>query len=491
MRKFFEKGLIAMFVVSAFAACKNDDSCKVSFPVAGAFVSDWGESTTVRFNAVNVKHIGVTSVTGGWKAEVDLASKTIVVTAPESADAEGADKKTNITLTAASPKGASAGAVLVAYLVDNTINLSGDGGHSNCYIAAVPNVKYKFDTTVKAETDEALATADVGILWQSSSALIQYLNLDDDGFANFYIGFGEDEDGEATSEAPDGNAVIAAYDSAGNIIWSWHIWTAAKDPRTENVATYSNGLTFMGRNLGAYANSDESEKTEDIWKAYGLYYQWGRKDPFLRPRYYDCARSMSETVYDADKNAVYISSEASDAEKGTVSYTIAHPDVFLTANAEDGGDWLYGAGDNSLWGTDGAKTEYDPCPKGWRVPSKDAFAVLDIAETEDNMDLDKAKKIFGWNLTDKGSSAKYFYLGGGYKSYFNGLLSNLNYKDEYPYTPVPWVGYYWTDGVGSMLPSKGIAMFFDLNTSRAVVNAFDPHSEQYRANAMQVRCVKE
>ena len=490
MRRFFGKALVMSVVVMALAACKSKDSCKISFPVAGAFVSDWGESTTVKFNAVNVEHIGVVSITGGWSAEVDLASRTIVVTAPASADAEDAAKTSNITLSAASPKGASAGAVLMAYLVDDAVDLSADASHSNCYVVSEPNTRYKFDTKYRGESNDALATAEIGIIWQSETTLIQYLYMDADGYANFYLGYGTDDDGKTTEEAPDGNALIGAYDNAGNIIWSWHIWAASKDPRTENVAEYSNGITFMGRNLGAYGNSNEATDTADIWKSYGLYYQWGRKDPLFRPAYYDCARNADETLYNASKNYVYVSMNEADAEKGNVKYATAHPTVFLKSTTENRGDWLYGAGDNSLW-SDGEKGLYDPCPKGWRVPSKDAFSVLDIAEAEDNMDLDKAKKIFGWSLTDTGTSQKYFYLGAGYRSYFDGILSNVNYKNEYPYTPVPWVGYYWTSGVGSDDASKSVAMFFDLNTSRAVVNAFDPQSEQYRANAMQVRCVKE
>ena len=80
--------------------------------------------------------------------------------------------------------------------------------------------------------------------------------------------------GEITFRATDrkGNAVIAAKDAAGNILWSWHIWLT--DQPVEHVYK-NNAGTVMDRNLGA-----TSATPGDIG-ALGLLYQWGRKDPFL------------------------------------------------------------------------------------------------------------------------------------------------------------------------------------------------------------------
>jgi hypothetical protein len=66
----------------------------------------------------------------------------------------------------------------------------------------------------------------------------------------------------------------------------------------------------------------------------------------------------------------------------------------------------------------------------------------------------------------------------------------MNYRDEYPYTPKPWAGYYWTAGVGSSVELSS-AMYFDLTTSRATVNVYRAVTDQKRGNAMQIRCMKE
>lgn len=479
MKNILSKGLIAILITAVFAACKKDDTCTISVPLNGAFVQDWGESTTIKFATSNVSSVTVTA-TNGWSGTANLSTHTLTITAPESEETENAARTSTITLSAVSPGGDTASASVNAYIVSNVVDLS-EEGTSNCYIVTAPATRYRFDTAFKGESGERIAAASVGVVWQSASSLIKHLTLGSDGFAEFYVDYATDSD----TELRESNALIGAYDSAGNIIWSWHLWLTNSDPRTEEgVATYSNGVTFMGRNLGAAGNSDGSTDTDEILASYGLYYQWGRKDPFPRPKYYNCAGNYDESLFNGSNSSIYLTIEETDASKGTIAYATANPTIMLSAPDGNNGDWLYG-GSNPLW-ADSGKSMYDPCPKGWSVPEADAFTVLDIAEAEDNMDLDLAKKTFGWALSDT-TGDKYFYTGAGYRSYFDGILSNINYKDEYPYTPVPWVGYYWTKGTEG---TNGVAMFFDLNTSRAVINAFVPQSSQYRANAMQVRCVK-
>lgn len=479
MKNILSKGLIALLITIVFVACKKDDSCSISAPVTGAFVEDWGESTTIKFETSNVETVTVTA-TNGWSGVANLATHTLTITAPESEDAENAGTKTAITLSAVSPGGAVSSATVNAYIVPGIVDLSADGT-SNCYIATSPNTRYRFNTGVKGESGGALATASIDIVWQTHTPIIRYLTLDNNGYANFYVDYASGSE----TELREGNALIGAYNSAGELIWSWHIWLTNSDPRTEEgVATYTNGVTFMARNLGAAGNSAGSTATDDILASYGLYYQWGRKDPLPRPRYYNCAGSYNEALYNGKNTAIYYSVEETDAKKGTVAYATANPLTMLIAPESNNGDWYYG-GSSTLWSSS-EKSVYDPCPKGWTVPDADAFTTLDIAEEDDNMDLEVAKKSFGWFLSDA-NGEKHFYTGAGYRSYFNGTISNVNYKDEYPYTPVPWIGYYWTTGVDG---SNAIAMFFDLNTSRAAINAFSPKLSEHRANAMQVRCVK-
>lgn len=479
MRNIIAKGIAILAVIALCGACKKDDSCSITVPLNGAFVQAWGETATLRFETSNVVSVTVTA-TNGWSGEADLASHTLVITAPES-DAENAAEKSVLTLSAVSPGGAISSATVNAYIVPATTDLSADGT-ANCYIVTKPNMRYSFDATLKGNSQERIVPAEATIVWQTANKVIKHLELTKDGHVEFYV----DYDTGSETDLKESNALIGVTDTAGNLIWSWHLWLTNSDPRTEEgVAEYSNGVTFMARNLGAQGNSNGETDTDAILASYGLYYQWGRKDPMPRPRYYNCANNYDESRYNANGNYVYLTVEETAAATGTIAYATAHPDIMLTAPDTNNGDWLQG-GNNSLWGGGATKSMYDPCPHGWNVPDADAFTTLDIAAEEDNMDLETAKKLFGWALSDA-NGEKHFYTGAGYRSYFDGIISNVNYKDEYPYTPLPWVGYYWTRGAEG---NKGVAMFFDLNTSRAVINGFVPRSAEYRANAMQVRCVK-
>lgn len=68
-----------------------------------------------------------------------------------------------------------------------------------------------------------------------------------------------------------GNAVVAAKDASGVILWSWHIWLT--DQPNEEVYKNDAGV-MMDRNLGALSVQKGSVLS------LGLLYQYGRKDPF-------------------------------------------------------------------------------------------------------------------------------------------------------------------------------------------------------------------
>ena len=94
-----------------------------------------------------------------------------------------------------------------------------------------------------------------------------------------------------------GNALIAAYNSKGDIVWSWHIWVTENEPGNVSSAilytTYAwngdgintsvrvPGYDIMPCNLGALRNEpDPLDADNTIKETYGMLYQWGRKDPF-------------------------------------------------------------------------------------------------------------------------------------------------------------------------------------------------------------------
>lgn len=155
----------------------------------------------------------------------------------------------------------------------------------------------------------------------------------------------------------EGNAVIAAKDAIGNILWSWHIWFT--DTPEEQIY-YNNAGTMMDRNLGA-----TSTTPNDI-KALGLLYQWGRKDPFLG--------ASSNIEYTAAKSTIrWPSPTISESTTGTIEYAISNPTTFIyVPDYNNEPHWLYG-GNGNLWKSN--KTIYDPCPAGWHVPDVEVWEI--------------------------------------------------------------------------------------------------------------------
>ena len=106
----------------------------------------------------------------------------------------------------------------------------------------------------------------------------------------------------------EGNAVIAAKDANGTILWSWHIWLTDEP---EGHVYNNNAGTMMDRNLGA------TSTTPGDVGALGLIYQWGRKDPFLG------SSSISSEVY--AQSTITWPSYVTSTSNGTIEYAISHP----------------------------------------------------------------------------------------------------------------------------------------------------------------------
>ena len=254
----------------------------------------------------------------------------------------------------------------------------------------------------------------------------------------------------------EGNAVVAAKDAAGTILWSWHIWLT--DQPQEQIYNNSAG-TMMDRNLGA------TSATPGDVGALGLLYQWGRKDPFLG------FSSISSEV-EAQSTITWPSAVSSDSSTGTVDYVTSHPMTFVKGVSPSSYDWHYSSRDNTLWQSE--KTIYDPCPVGWRVTDGGDEGVWSIAQ---GSILDYYRSYDGTNegmnfSGDFGSFSTLWYPASGYRNDVDGALYSVGDS-----------GYYW-----SVTPFGG--------SSASSLNFYDngnvhPAGYKSRAQGNSVRCLKE
>ena len=344
-------GLVcAVAAVVFFASCSKDkESGTIAFDSPAVFL-EAGDEATVGFSAANIESFSITGKPTGWNDPIiDEANRTITVVSPVTFD-DDAVKSGSVTLTGKVHGGSTASATLFVGVVD-TEDMSGKP--ANSYLVNKKETNYLIDAMYKGDLTE-LATSSVDVIWQSQSNLIQYLEMKG-GKASFYVA-ADSDNGDRIKE---GNAVIGAYDAGGTLIWSWHVWAADYDPDAEGGAVDFNGYTMMTRNLGALA--DDNSTVEDILASYGLYYQWGRKDPFIGPASYNASNGASASMYNGAGSRVYLQTAASSAETGTVAYAVQHPLTFITGVSGSENDWLWSAHSGDLWSAS-EKSAYDPCP---------------------------------------------------------------------------------------------------------------------------------
>ena len=423
MKRFTAFVALVLLAAAAAVSCSKDkDAGKLAFDRPAVFLQPGG-TATVGFSSTDIKSYSISSKPVGWDDAIVLDEGAMSVGSPlppSSKTMPGRTKEPRKrkggTVGNADPRGnLFRGKRVTATLfvsVSKTVDMS--DRPANSYLVNGRECNFTFDAMHKGDGQSALATASVDIVWQSKTNLIQYLSLDD-GKVSFYVGADEDED----DRIDEGNALIGAYDADGTLIWSWHVWAADYDPDADGGSVVFNGYTMMNRNLGALANGNET--TDEILASYGLYYQWGRKDPFIGPSTYRADNGSSASMYNAKSGTVKLESVESDAETGTADYAVQHPLEYITGTADSDYDWAW-SHDGALWGE--SKTVNDPCPYGWRVAPSEAFEGLTISGTPAAADYDK----FGWTLTDGTSQS--FFVGAGRRRYDNGTILNI-------YNPVP------------------------------------------------------
>ena len=208
---------------------------------------------------------------------------------------------------------------------------------------------------------------------------------------------------------------------------------------------------MMDRNLGA------TSATPGEVGAFGLLYQWGRKDPFMGT----CAKSGTTLA----------------ASTGTWTTTTNYQDdVYLEENPMSFfayNNW------NCAWHVrweESIKNIYDPCPVGYRVPKggNDGFWATALGTSSNawnNAIMKWTNNGFTWTLADGTTAA--WYPAVGYRYYDSGALNSVGSN-----------GYYWS---ASPYPSDSYHAYY-LRFHSGNVYPADYYSRSYGCS---VRCVRE
>lgn len=220
-------------------------------------------------------------------------------------------------------------------------------GTANCYIVREGG-SFKFPLVKGNSSTQITNVSYAGVLWETdntASAVSEGSLINPTvRIKNGYVYF------KTADIYKEGNASIAVFDGNGEILWSWHIWLCDFDPDQTSQLYRGASQYMMDRNIGALSALPTTAMS------YGLFYQWGRKDPFLGSADGSYTSMASTGEFDT----------CASADCGTVDYAVAHPTTFITCDTSTGNDWLRDGRDNTLWTA--AKSIYDPCPVGWRIP---------------------------------------------------------------------------------------------------------------------------
>ena len=334
-------------------------------------------------------------------------------------------------------------------------------GNANCYIidGSVAANKGKVFTfkAYKGNSTTGVGTVDsVDILWETwnndevvtAGSIIDDIDFDKQAANDYYTMVFH-----TPTSLHVGNALIAAKDAGGNILWSWHIWVPAETVSSADYTSFIGG-SMMNMNMGALRAVPVSGET--TIESLGLLYQWGRKDPFVGARGwsdYPSKAKVAGTEWTKSKTQTSIA----DATKTPTIYYY---------NGSDNGDWNTTA-DGNLWDNAGSKSMYDPCPPGYKVPVKSGVL---WNQTDEGWSFDTANHV-----CEHSASGVRLPMAGFVEAYGGSLYGTGGSKDA---------TFIWS------------ATKYDDNNANCILVRTDKSPKYYKAyrgkaNAASVRCVAE
>ena len=304
-------------------------------------------------------------------------------------------------------------------------------------LTMAPNTSYTFEIDV-----DPFDVSDKTLTWSSSVPSVATVT----------------QDGTVTSLS-DGTAVISAVAvggaSASCTVKVVSCITPTADYIDEYGVNHGKGIA-IGNTVWAPVNCGyKAANSEGKGFPYGKLYQWGRK----YGQGYD--ESYDESVPELMEGPVMPSVAQSEENKDKFYSVLESPYDWSKVQKDD--LWNSGTKDNPV------KTEYDPCPEGWRVPT---YAELDELNNNYSSFMtvggQKGRYLCG-DYTYLDNAPQIFFPAAGYRSDDGGSARDRGYQ-----------GYYWSSRLYDTLANRLFFYGSDVTMGSG-----------FRARGFSVRCVQE
>ena len=413
---------------------------------------------------------------------------------------------------------------------------------SNCYLIAplagtaqsiycVPGItrsnRFWNSTDGAAEPGNVIGSADewvAEVIWQDQpTRLIRF--CDESGATDnsevtgtdgdYYKGSGANFFRFKCMEGVEGNVLVGIRkaDQTGDYtkreyLWSFHLWITSYAPdytaawenekfvyqvaggavhryadKTENGVWGSQYLNkyIMDRNIGALG----AKADDGIDKTRGMYYQFGRKDPFPAEgvKLYDITGEHERNFGSNNTNISKVSGQA------LLRHAVLHPYIFYYPGTSLS-DWMSGntytgaLWNNPDWYTDGnGKSLFDPSPLGWKLP---VMGIWDIFQGSVNLEVNASNED-----AMQGGSAN-----AGYWFYIDAAYGEAHESANVAFYPASG---YRNVGSGSMGGERSYGYYWAATPNGATSGRYlyfystsvYPQSSNRRGYGFPVRCVQE
>lgn len=293
------------------------------------------------------------------------------------------------------------------------------------------------------ETDTGVNASTAELVWQTSKGMITNVSILQGADCNYLL--------FTVNYIPsvNGDAVLAIKDENGNIMWSWMIWTVSNGVEAATVVN-NTGVEYIMMTAGLGAIFDLNKTNYVV-----PHFQWGRKDPMCPPASYNSNSNM--VLYDINGSVyngfdIFGTADDSSNEK-TVKNSIRYPNLFFTEYDSTKHNWNNLDWFVNFWNANmtesssiaddqdiAIKTIYDPCPRGFMIPSGRFATGFTI--TGNNTFAAKDFNVIGswnngWTFKKNSNDIDGLYLpAAGYRSNSSGSLSSVGtYGIWWSYAP--------------------------------------------------------